>query len=72
MSSITIQKSKIQKTGGVVVLPIEEYKKLTEKVVPTCYLTGKAALAADKLVSKSIKEYEQGKCRTIKSLADLD
>lgn len=53
-------------------LPIEEYKKLTERAVPTYYLTGKAALKADKLVAKSIKEYEDGKCQVIKSLADLD
>ncbi len=72
MNTVIISKSKIKKEGGVVVLPIEEYKRLTEGSVPTYYLTGKASSKADRLVSKSIREYEAGKCRTIKSLADLD
>ena len=72
MNTVTISKRKIKKEGGVVVLPIEEYKRLTEQAVPTYYLTGKSATNLDKLVTRGVRDYEAGKCKRIKSLADLD
>jgi len=72
MNTITIPKVKIEKEGGVVILPLKEYQKLCEMAVPTYYLKGKAAKNLDKLVEKGLKEYRAGKCKTIKSLADLD
>ena len=41
-------------------------------MVPTFYLKGKEAEKLDKLVKEGLKEYQEGKCKTIKSLADLD
>ena len=72
MSNVAIQKSKIREEGGMVVLPIEEYKKLLMRAMPTFYLSGKAAERADKLVEEGLKEYRAGKTRKIKSLRDLD
>lgn len=90
MSTITLSKKQIQKHKGIVVLPIEEYRRLSERAVPEYYLTGKAARDLDKLVETGLREYhagktlkassvrealqdyELGKCRSIKSIADLD
>ena len=72
MSTVTISKKKIQKQGGVVVLPLKEYQKLREQAIPTYYLKGKEAKALDSLVEKGLKDYQAGKYKTIKSLADLD
>ena len=72
MSTIRLSKKQIQKDGGVVVLSIAEYKKLSERAVPGYFLTGKAARDLDKLVETGLRDYHAGKCRKIKSLADLD
>jgi hypothetical protein len=72
MSSITIQKVKIEKEKGVVVLPILEYKKLLQQSIPTHYLYGKDAEKLDRLVEEGLKEYKAGKTKKIKSLSDLD
>ena len=69
---IIISKEEIQKKGGVVILSLREYKKLCERAVPTYYLKGKEAEKLDKLVEEGLKEYRKGRCKTIKSLADLD
>lgn len=61
MNTITIQKEKIEKEGGLVILPIEEYEKLKENTVPTYYLQGKEAQNLDKLVENGLKEYHAGK-----------
>ncbi|MEA3464286.1 MAG: hypothetical protein U9R14_04430 [Patescibacteria group bacterium] len=70
-NSITITKQAVQKTGGFVILTLKEYKKLQEQAIPTYYLRGKEAKELDKLVKEGEKEYREGKCKTIKSLADL-
>lgn len=72
MSTITLSKKQIQESGGVVVLPLEEYRKLSARAVPEYYLKGKEAKAIDKLVVEGLRDYELGKCKKIKSLADLD
>jgi len=72
MNTVIISKEKIKKEGGVVVLSLEEYRKLSEQAVPTYYLKGKAAKKLDKIVEQGLKDYRAGKTRTLKSLADLD
>ena len=72
MSTITIPKRKINKEGGVVILSLAEYRKLSEQAVPTYYLKGKEAKKLDRLVEYGLKEYRAGKTKTLKSLADLD
>ncbi len=72
MNTVTIQKGKINKEGGVVILSLKEYRKLSEQAVPTYYLKGRAAEKLDKLVENGLREYRAGKTRSIKSLADLD
>jgi len=71
-NSIIISKEEIQKKGGVVILSLREYRKLCERAVPTYYLKGKEAEELDKLVEEGLREYRKGRCKTIKSLADLD
>ena len=71
-NSITIPRSRVKSAGGVVILPLSEYKRLLDNSVPTYYLSGKAALEADKMVEEGLREYHAGKTRKLKSLADLD
>lgn len=72
MNTITIPRRKIKKEGGVVILSLEEYRRLAEQAVPTYYLKGKAAEKLDRLVEEGLREHRAGRSRTIKSLADLD
>ena len=72
MATITLSKNKIMRQKGVVVLPLEEYNKLSERAVPEYHLAGKAARDLDMLVSDGLRDYATGKCRRIKSLSDLD
>lgn len=72
MATITLSRTKVAQQKGVVVLPVAEYQRLLAATVPTYYLTGKAALRLDKLVEDGMREYREGKTRSIKSLADLD
>ena len=72
MAKITIQKEKIEKQGGVVILPLKIYQELLRRAVPTYYLTGKEAEKVDKLVEEGLREYRAGKTKKIRSLADLD
>ena len=46
---------------GVVVLPLAEYERLTERAVPEYYLAGKAAEKLDKLVTEGLRDYALGK-----------
>ena len=69
---ITISKERVQKKGGIVILALKEYQKLCERAIPAYYLKGKKAEKLDKLVEEELKEYRKGKCKLIKSLADLD
>jgi len=69
-NTITISKKTIK--NGVVILPLKEYQKLCERLVPIFYLREKEATKLDKLVKEGLREYRKGKCKSIKSLADLD
>lgn len=71
-NSITISRETIEKRRGIVILPLREYRKLCERAVPTYYLKGKAARKLDKLVEEGLRDWRRGKCKVIKSLADLD
>ena len=71
-NSIPISKKNVQQKGGVVILSLKEYKKLSEKAIPTYYLFGGEAEKADKMVEEGLGEYREGKTTKIKSLADLD
>ena len=70
--NITLSKETIRKKQGVVILSLREYEKLRECAMPTYYLNGKNAKDLDKLIEQGIKEYQKGRCKTIKSLEDLD
>ena len=70
MNTITIPKEKIEKAGGLVILPVEEYEKLRENVIPTYYLQGKEAKELDKLVEKGLKDHKKGKTITAGSLGE--
>ncbi len=69
-NSIVISRKAIKE--GIVILPLKEYQKLYEKAVPTYYLKGREAAELDKLVEEGLREYRKGRCKEIKSLADLD
>lgn len=70
MNGITIQKSKVEKQKGVVILSLKEYQKLLEQAVPTSYLTGKEAKKLDKLVEEGLREHHAGKTIKAKSLTE--
>jgi hypothetical protein len=70
-NSIVISKEVIKK-GGIVILPLREYQKLCERAVPSYYLKGKEARELDRLVERGLRDLKKGKCKSIKSLADLD
>ena len=72
MNTVTISKNKIKKEGGVVILSLKEYQKLSAQAVPHYYLKGKAAERFDKMVEKGLADYRAGKAKVLKSLADLD
>ena len=70
--AIMISQKLVEHRGGIVVLPLKEYQRLLASVIPTFYLKGKAAAKLDRLVEKGLQEYQKGKTRAIRSLADLD
>ena len=71
-NSINVSKKTVRKEGGVVILPLREYEELRERAVPTYYLEGKEAEELDKLVEEGLDDYKKGRCKTIKSLSDLE
>ncbi len=71
-NSISVSKETVRKEGGLVILPLREYEELREKAVPTYYLEGKEAEELDKLVEEGLDDYKKGRCKTIKSLSDLE
>lgn len=72
MNTVTIPRKKIKEEGGVVVLSLKEYRRLSERAVPVYYLKGKAAEKSDKVVGNGLKDYREGRTKVLKSLADLD
>lgn len=70
MSTITLSQKQIQKNKGVVVLPIEEYRRLAKRAVPEYFLTGKQAKALDILVEEGLRDYHAHKTIKASSLRD--
>ena len=70
MDTIAIPRKKVKQEGGVVILSLEEYRKLSERAVPTYYLRGKAAERLDKLVERGLREYREGKVVSARSLGE--
>jgi len=70
--AVVVSGKEVQKKGGVVILSLEEYRKLLEQAVPTYQLYGKEAEELDALVDEGMAEYKAGKTTKIKSLSDLD
>lgn len=71
-NSILISPKTVRQNKGMVILSLREYKQLLEKAVPAYYLKGKEAKELDKLVEEGLREFQEGKCKTIKSLSDLE
>ena len=69
-TSTTIKISQPAFKKGVVVLPLAEYRDLQARAVPTYYLTGKKALALDRLVEEGLKEHQEGKTITASSIRE--
>lgn len=55
---------------GLVILPIEEYQRLSEHAVPEYHLSGKAAEKLDKLVEEGLRDYAAGKTTRAPSLKE--
>lgn len=71
-NSIIIDRETIQKKRGIVILSLEEYQELRKRAVPSYHLKGREAEELDKLVRAGLREYNNGKTREIRSLAELD
>lgn len=68
MATITIPKKRIYKEDGVVILSLQEYRKLAERALPNYYLAGSAAKKLDKLVEEGLREYREDKTIRARSL----
>lgn len=68
MNTVTLPKEKIEKMGGLVILPVEEYEKMRMAAVPTYYLHGKEAEELDKLVERGLKNHKAGKTIRARSI----
>ena len=71
MNTVTIPKNLI-KNDDLVIIPRKEYESMKARMVPIVYLKGKEAEKLDRLAKEGLKDYREGKCKAIKSLADLD
>ncbi len=71
MSTISLQKKYIDKSGGVVVLPLDEYQRLLEHATPTYYLCEKDAVSLDRDIKRALREHTSGQTKMIRSLADI-
>lgn len=65
MTTITIPKKRIYKEDGVVILSLQEYRKLAEQALPHYYLAGDTAKKLDALVAEGLRDYREG--RTIRA-----
>lgn len=60
MDTIKVSKKKVKTDGGIVILPLKEYRELLAKAVPTYYLSGKNVEEIDNLVTEGLAEYQTG------------
>lgn len=65
-----VVEKEVQKKGGVVVLSLEEYRKLLEQAVPTYQLYRKEAKELDALVEEGMREYEAGETVEASSITE--
>jgi len=62
---ITVSERTVRREGGMVILPLREYKDLCEMAMPAYRLEGKEAKELDRLVENGLKEHKKG--RTVKA-----
>ena len=67
---IATSRAAVMKQGGVVVLPVKEYRRLLAATVPEYFLTGRAATRLDKLVEEGLREHREGKTTVAASITD--
>lgn len=70
--TISIPQNIITREGGVVILTLHEYQQLCKHAIPTYYLESREAEKLDHMVAEGLTAYREGKCKKVKSLADLD
>src|SRR3972149_281755 len=66
MATITIPQH-ITGSKELVVIPMEEYKKMKEHMLPSLQLKGQAAKRLDKRVAEGIREFRAGKTEPLGS-----
>ncbi len=71
MATITIPKNLI-KNEDLIVIPRREYEKMKSQMIPTHYLTGRAAGRLDKLVKDGLREYKAHKTESLESFLKRD
>ena len=70
MNIVTIPK-RVSKGDDLVVIPRKEYERMIAKMLPEVVLKGSKAESLDRRVKNAIRDYQNGKTKRIKSLADL-
>ena len=70
MNIVTIPR-KIAGKDDLVVIPRKEFEQMQSRMFPVLYLKGKSAARLDRRVENAIRDYEKGRKKKIKSLADL-
>ena len=68
--AVAVVEKEVKKKGGVVVLSLEEYRKLLEQAVPTYQLYGKEAEDLDELVREGMREYKAGEIIKASSISE--
>jgi hypothetical protein len=66
--NITISKKVVRQRGGLVILTLNEYRKLAEMAAPTYYLSGKEAEEVDRLAEEGLLDYRKGRIIAAPSL----
>lgn len=70
LATTTIKVPRESLKKGVVLLDLAEYRRLQANSVPTYYLTGKKALALDRLVEEGLREHYAGRTTKASSLKE--
>jgi hypothetical protein len=69
--TIAILKKVDISNDDMVVIPRQEYEELKASQIPTVFLKGRAAQRLDARVTRSLREYRQGKTKRLYSLRGL-
>lgn len=70
MTTITISKKRVDKEAGVVILSLQEYRKLAERALPHYYTTGNAAKKFDASVEEGLRDYREGRTIRARSMSE--